>query len=45
MLSKANPQLRNKKGSCFDEARAHSKSVKIANLRANIISAYGHLDQ
>ena len=43
--SKADATIRNKKGTALDEARAESKSAKIANLRANIISVFGHLDQ
>ena len=43
--SGADPRIKNKKGTALDEARAESKSAKIANLRANIISVFGHLDK
>lgn len=45
LMSKADPRIRNKKGTPIDEARAESKSAKISNLRANIISAFGDADK
>ena len=43
--NKADVMLKNKKGTPLDEARADSKSAKIANMRANIVNVFGHLDQ